>query len=346
MALCLFSVEEIMNDFSLEEYNYNLPEELIASQPLEKRDHSRLLLVDRKTGTFSEIPFYEIKNLLLPNDQLILNDTRVIRARLHGKKESGGAVEIFLLRHLTGTKWEVLAKPARKIHTDTTIHFGLSLRAVVLEKLVSGNIVVEFQGEGDIKKLLHDHGEMPLPHYMQRKATEEDEKRYQTVFAKNEGAVAAPTAALHFTDTLLEEIKNRGVECVTVTLHVGLGTFKPVQTEDIRDHQMHEEFYSISEEAASLLKKPKRKIVVGTTTLRTLEASSIQAGSGSTDIYIYPGYRFKTNCALLTNFHLPKSSLYILVSAFAGKELIREAYAKAIKDRFRFYSYGDAMLII
>ncbi len=344
-----------MDLHSLATYQYDLPENLIAQQPAESRDASRLMLVDRHSGNISEIPFREIVDLLDQGDSLIFNDTKVIPARLYGQKESGGKAEIFLLEQKENGKWEALARPARKLKLDSKIFFSDTFYCKVLEKHEEGIVRIEFNDPHLFEHNLKKYGKIPLPHYIKREGNKaQDEERYQTVFAQTPGAVAAPTAGLHFTKELLNALAGKGVAQDYVTLHVGLGTFKPVMVSDIREHPMHSERLFISEETAKNLNscsKNKRQICVGTTCCRTLESAAndegiIFPGQKATNIFIYPGYQFKYVRCLLTNFHLPCSTLLMLVSAFAGYELIMEAYKKAVKDHFRFYSYGDAMLIL
>lgn len=339
---------------SLASYQYSLPNELIANHPCALRDHSRLMVVERASGSIYEIVFQEIKDLLKSGDHLIFNDTKVIPARLFGKKNTGAVIEVFLVEeHKDGT-WIALTKPAKKVQPGTNILFSNSLSCVVLEDLSDGAKRIKFQFEGDFHSILEKHGAIPLPPYIRRNPTQEDAIRYQTVFAKNRGAIASPTAALHFTPELLNSLRLNGISTSYLTLHIGLGTFRPVVKDDIRQHTMHAERYAISAETAQQLNIKtggNRRICVGTTTCRALEFASnpegvIHPGSGSANLFIYPGYKFKYVTSLLTNFHLPGSTLLMLVSAFGGYELIKEAYTKAVKDRFRFYSYGDAMLII
>ena len=341
--------------FSLDAYQYTLPQELIAQHPLESRDQSRLLLVDRQAGELSEIPFLELSNLLCSGDSLVLNNTKVIPARLLGKRSGGGQAEIFLLKRVDQDHWEVLAKPGKKLQIGNQVFFGEDFFCEILATLESGNKIVHFSSVGIFEEQLKRYGQIPLPHYIQRsEKLLTDQERYQTVFATHEGAVAAPTAGLHFTCGMLRQLQEKGIEQNYITLHVGAGTFKPVQTNDIRMHVMHHEPFSITPDCATRLnarQNDQRQICVGTTCCRALESASNEAGmiipgDYQTDIFIYPGYRFKYVRSLLTNFHLPGSSLLMLVSAIAGYELIREAYKKAIKERFRFYSYGDAMLIL
>lgn len=338
---------------SLSTYQYALPKELIASYPLAERDSSRLMIVDRKSGSISETTFKNLPEYLTANDTLIFNDTKVIPARLIGKRETGGKVEIFLIRKKED-HWEVMAKPAKKLPIGSTVFFPGDCSCAVVESLEDGEKLVQFRCEEPFEKWLEKHGQTPLPPYMQRDAKEEDSDRYQTVFAKKPGAVAAPTAALHFSEELLEKIREKGVETQFLTLHVGPGTFLPVQVENIRDHKMHSESVFIPKNTAVALNQSKgvrRKICVGTTSCRAMESrvdqsGKIAPGEFSTNLFIYPGYEFQFMDAMITNFHLPGSSLLMLVSAFGGLELIQEAYAKAIEKKFRFYSYGDAMLII
>lgn len=341
--------------FNLEAYHYDLPPDLIAQAPCFPRDHSRLLVVDRQTGNIFEQSFRDLATLLQPDDSLVFNDTRVIPARLIGTRPQGGKTEIFLLKPLSNHQWEVLAKPGRKLKPGSQVIFGEHLSCQVIENLSEGTKIVQFTCQGEFTEALNLYGQMPLPHYIQRSdADQQDESTYQTVYAKNPGAVAAPTAGLHFTNELLQRLQAKGIHTHYLTLHVGLGTFKPVQTTDIRVHPMHKETFFITPETAqNLNQRPvaKRQICVGTTSCRALESAAdaqgnIHAGSYETDIFIYPGYQFKYVQSLLTNFHLPKSTLLMLVCAFAGYELTMEAYHKAVKERFRFYSYGDAMLII
>jgi S-adenosylmethionine:tRNA ribosyltransferase-isomerase len=340
--------------FSLFAYDYELPSELIAQKPAEPRDSSRLLIVDRASGQFSEIVFRDLPTVLTNGDSLIFNDTKVIPARLFGHKESGGKAEIFLVKQLADGHWEALAKPGRRLAAGSKVIFGPDFSCTILDTLPDGSKIIQLNVEGELFALLDKYGKVPLPVYIKRDASEGDVERYQTVYAQERGSVAAPTAGLHFTRDLLSRLSAIGVDRTTLTLHVGLGTFQPVSAEDIRQHRMHTELCTITEQAAKTLNsrsKSHKQIVVGTTTCRTLETAAteegkIQSGTYSTDIFIYPGYRFKYVQALLTNFHLPRSSLLMLVSAFAGYDLIREAYRYAIAQRFRFYSYGDAMLIL
>jgi len=339
---------------TLEAYDYDLPQELIAQYPKDRRDRSRLMVIDRKAGTIEEMVFRDIVDFLGEGDQFIFNDTRVIPARLFGHLPTGGKVEIFLTRHHVDDVWEVLCKPARKLKEGTQVSFGEGFSCTVEEVRDEGLRLVSFNYSGDFEENLKKFGQIPLPHYIQRDPNVDlDSERYQTVYAKNPGAVAAPTAGLHFSEELLQDLKGRGVDTTYVTLHVGLGTFKPVNVDNILDHKMHHEYFSVSPEAADKLNgfSGKRQISVGTTCCRTLEAAAddqgkILAGERDTNLFIYPGYRFKYVRSLLTNFHLPKSSLMMLVSAFAGYDLIMEAYAKAVEEKYRFFSYGDAMLII
>ena len=337
------------------DFDFDLPEELIAQTPLEKRDASRLLVVDKETGVFSDQHFDQIIDQLQPGDALVMNNTRVLPARLYGSKpETGGHVELLLLKNTKGDDWEVLAKPAKRLRVGAQISFGDGrLTATVVEELDHGGRIVRFGYEGIFLEVLESLGEMPLPPYIHEKLA--DRERYQTVYAKENGSAAAPTAGLHFTEELLEQIAAKGVKLVYLTLHVGLGTFRPVSVDSLDDHEMHSEFYSLSEEAAQTLRQVKanggRVIAVGTTSIRTLETigskfqGQIQADSGWTNIFIKPGYDWKVVDAFSTNFHLPKSTLVMLVSAFAGRSLTLEAYEHAIAERYRFFSFGDAMFI-
>lgn len=337
------------------DFDFDLPEELIAQTPLEKRDASRLLVVDKETGAFSDQHFDQIIDQLQPGDALVMNNTRVLPARLYGiKPETGGHVELLLLKNTQGDDWEVLAKPAKRLRVGSQISFGDGrLTATVVEELDHGGRIVRFGYEGIFLEVLESLGEMPLPPYIHEKLA--DRERYQTVYAKENGSAAAPTAGLHFTEELLEQIAAKGVKLVYLTLHVGLGTFRPVSVDSLEDHEMHSEFYSLSEEAAQILRQVKanggRVIAVGTTSIRTLETigskfqGQIQADSGWTNIFIKPGYDWKVVDAFSTNFHLPKSTLVMLVSAFAGRSLTLEAYEHAIAERYRFFSFGDAMFI-
>ena len=337
------------------DFDFDLPEELIAQTPLEKRDASRLLVVDKETGAFSDQHFDQIIDQLQPGDALVMNNTRVLPARLYGiKPETGGHVELLLLKNTQGDDWEVLAKPAKRLRVGAQISFGDGrLTATVVDELEHGGRIVRFGYEGIFLEVLESLGEMPLPPYIHEKLS--DRERYQTVYAKENGSAAAPTAGLHFTEELLEQIAAKGVKLVYLTLHVGLGTFRPVSVDSLDDHEMHSEFYSLSEEAAQTLRQVKanggRVIAVGTTSIRTLETigskfqGQIQADSGWTNIFIKPGYDWKVVDAFSTNFHLPKSTLVMLVSAFAGRSLTLEAYEHAIAERYRFFSFGDAMFI-
>lgn len=336
-----------------EEFDYYLPEELIAQHPLEDRAASRLLILDKNTGEYKDETFRNIKNYLKPGDCLVLNDTRVIPARLYGtKKETGGAIEFLLLHRFSADEWEVALKPGKRAKPGVVFEFGEGrLTAEVLDMLEGGNRRVRFSYDGLFENVLDELGEMPLPHYIKEKLT--DNERYQTVYSRHKGSAAAPTAGLHFTKELLEEIREMGVKEAFLTLHVGLGTFRPVKVSDVTKHKMHSEYYSVSEETAAVINEAKanggRIICVGTTSCRTLESASengiVKPGSGFTDIFIYPGYKFKMTQALITNFHLPKSTLVMLVSALAGKDNILNAYKHAVDEHYRFFSFGDAMFI-
>lgn len=338
-----------------EDFDFDLPEELIAQTPLEKRDSSRLLVLDRETGQIADKHFDEIIDELNSGDALVMNDTRVLPARLYGEKpETGGHLEVLLLNNTQKDEWETLIKPARRAKVGTQIVFGDGrLRAEVKKELEHGGRIVEFSYEGIFLENLESLGEMPLPPYIKERL--EDPERYQTVYAKENGSAAAPTAGLHFTPELLEKIAAKGVRLVYLTLHVGLGTFRPVSVDNIAEHQMHSEFYRLTEEAAAELNEVRdnggKIIAVGTTSIRTLETigtkfdGKIKADSGWTDIFITPGYEFKIVQAFSTNFHLPKSTLVMLVSAFAGREKTLAAYHHAIEERYRFFSFGDAMFV-
>ncbi len=340
----------------LADFDYELPTELIAQEPLARRDDARLMLLDRATGGLDERTVAAFPELLNPGDLLVLNDTRVIPARLLGRKESGGRAEIFLVRSCPGEgeTWECLLRSSKSSRPGTRILLPEGMTATVTGDGDGETRTVAFEPSDRFPDWLERHGRMPLPPYIRRDDGAYDKERYQTVFAQRAGAVAAPTAGLHFTPGLLEEIRSRGVTIATLTLHVGLGTFQPVRVENIHEHRMHREFYLIPEETArevSLRKREGGRIVaVGTTTTRALEYAAgddgtVKAGAGEADIFIYPGYRFRVVDALLTNFHLPKSTLLMLVSAFAGKEATFRAYNEAVRRGFRFFSYGDAMFI-
>lgn len=336
------------------DFYYDLPEELIAQTPLEKRDSSRLMVLDRKTGAVTHRHFYDVLEYLKPGDCLVMNDSRVLPARLLGHRPTGGAVEVLLLRDVGEKCWECLCKPGRKMQEGSEVIFGNGeLTATVKEVREDGNRIVEFHYEGIFLEVLERLGKMPLPPYI--KAELQDQERYQTVYSKVVGSAAAPTAGLHFTEELLEKIRAKGVKTAFVTLHVGLGTFRPVKAESITDHHMHSELCMLSEETAQVLNETKqsggRVICVGTTSCRTLESLVNEDGSFSsksmwTDIFIYPGYTFKAMDGLITNFHLPESTLVMLVSAFAGREHVLNAYAQAVREKYRFFSFGDAMLIL
>ncbi len=332
---------------------YDLPEELIAQTPLEQRDTSRLLALNRETGDFSHRHFYDIIDYLNPGDCLVMNDSRVLPARLLGHRPTGGAVEVLLLRDLGNREWECLAKPGRKMQVGQEVIFGDGqLTATVTSVQEDGNRVVKFHYEGIFLEILEQLGKMPLPPYI--KAELADQERYQTVYSREVGSAAAPTAGLHFTKDLLHKIEQKGIRLAYVTLHVGLGTFRPVKAEEISDHHMHSELCMMSQETADILNQTKanggRVVCVGTTSCRTLESlvnddGTFAAKSKWTDIFIFPGYKFKAMDALITNFHLPESTLVMLVSAFAGREHILNAYNAAVKERYRFFSFGDAMYI-
>ena len=336
------------------DFNYNLPEELIAQTPACPRDSSRLLVYHRNTGAIEHRIFHDVLDYLNPGDCLVMNDSRVLPARLLGHRPTGGAVEVLLLRDLGGNRWECLCKPGRKMLPGNTVSFGNGeLTAAVREVQEDGNRIVEFQYEGIFLEVLERLGKMPLPPYI--KAELADQERYQTVYSREVGSAAAPTAGLHFTNELLEKIRAKGVRTAFVTLHVGLGTFRPVKAETILEHHMHSELCMMSEETARILNETRhgggRIICVGTTSCRTLESlagedGSFEAKSKWTDIFIYPGYTFRAMDGLITNFHLPESTLVMLVSAFAGRERVLNAYAEAVKERYRFFSFGDAMCIL
>ena len=332
---------------------YDLPEELIAQTPLEQRDTSRLLVLNKESGEVKHQHFYDVIDYLRPGDCLVMNDSRVLPARLMGHRPTGGAVEVLLLRDLGDKKWECLCKPGRKMQVGHEVIFGDGeLTATVVEVQETGNRVVEFHYEGIFLEVLERLGKMPLPPYI--KAELQDQERYQTVYSREVGSAAAPTAGLHFTNELLEKIRDKGVKTAFVTLHVGLGTFRPVKAEDISEHHMHSELCMLSQETADILNKTKaaggRIICVGTTSCRTLESlvnedGSFEAKSKWTEIFIFPGYQFKAMEGLITNFHLPESTLVMLVSAFAGRENVLRAYEEAVAQRYRFFSFGDAMFI-
>ena len=336
-----------------EDFNYDLPEELIAQTPLKNRDESKLLVLDKETGNIEHKHFFDIIDYLNEGDALVLNDTKVLPARLFGiKEETNAHIEILMLKEVDKDTWECLTKPAKRVNIGTTIDFGGLLKAKAVEIKEEGIIVYKFEYKGIFYEILDKLGTMPLPPYIHEKL--KDQSRYQTVYAKEEGSAAAPTAGLHFTKELLKKIEEKGINIVYITLHVGLGTFRPVNVENINEHKMHSEYYIMSKESANILNKTKQNgnkiISVGTTSTRTLETIMNLYGefkdcSGWTDIFIYPGYEFKAIDNLITNFHLPKSTLVMLVSALAGRENILNAYHEAIKSKYRFFSFGDAMLI-
>lgn len=338
-----------------EDFDYDLPQELIAQTPLKERDKSRLLVLDSKTGKYQDDYFYNVINRLNPGDALVMNDSRVMPARLYGvKPETGGHVEVLLLNNTDGDNWETLVKPAKRAKVGTEISFGDGkLTATVTEELEHGGRMIEFHYDGIFMEILDQLGEMPLPPYIKEKL--DDPEMYQTVYSREIGSAAAPTAGLHFTRELLKKIEDKGVKLVYLTLHVGLGTFRPVSEENIEDHKMHSEFYRLTEDAAKTLNEVKanggRIVATGTTSIRTLETigtkfnGEIRADSGWTDIFIKPGYKWQVVDAFITNFHLPKSTLVMLVASFTGRENILNAYRHAVSEKYRFFSFGDAMFI-
>lgn len=336
------------------DFDFYLPEELIAQHPLEKRDYSRLMVLDKATGEIDHKHFYNVIDYLNQGDTLVLNNTRVMPARLIGEKSiSGGKIEFLLLKRIEGDKWECLAKPGKRAKIGTEFTFGEGkLKCKVVDIVEEGNRIIEFSYDGIFEQVLDELGEMPLPPYITERL--DDRERYQTVYSKEQGSAAAPTAGLHFTKELLEQVKEKGVNIAYVTLHVGLGTFRPVKVDDVNEHVMHSEFYHLEEEDAKIINETKKRgnkiISVGTTSTRTLETIGdengfVKAQSGWTNIFIYPGYKFKVVDKLITNFHLPESTLIMLVSALAGKEKVMNAYNEAVKERYRFFSFGDSMII-
>jgi len=338
----------------LSDFNYDLPKELIAQDPLENRSDSRLMVIHRDTDAIEHRIFREIGEYISPGDILVMNDTRVIPARLIGVRASGGAAEILLLKRLDIDRWEAIVRPGKKLRPGAKVSFGEGKLVGEIEEVAEeGNRIVRFHYDGVFESILDELGQMPLPPYITHKL--QDKERYQTVYAKHEGSAAAPTAGLHFTKELLKELEEKGVETAFVTLHVGLGTFRPVKTENILEHHMHTEYCEVSKETAEKVNRVKerggRVIAVGTTSVRTLESMTeedgvLRAGSRDTDIFIYPGYRFKLVDSLITNFHLPESTLLMLVSAFYDREKILSAYSEAVQEKYRFFSFGDAMLIL
>ena len=350
----VLSSEEL--DFLSTEFDYHLPKELIAQQPLAQRDNSRLLVVDRKNGSLKEMIFKDIINLLGEKDVLVLNDTKVIKARLVGRRVSGAKLEILLLKEKSYGIWEVIVKPGKRARLKEKIIFnGGKFYAEIIDRTPQGGRLLKFT-PSDIKPLLKDYGKVPLPPYIKREEQTQDEEWYQTVYAREEGAVSCPTAGLHFTPKLLEKLHKKGVEITYITLHCGLGTFRPVKTKDIRDHQMDKEKVILPPSTAEVInrskKEGKRVVAVGTTVVRTLETFSAESfpylrpGEGETNLYILPNYKFKVVDSIITNFHTPRSTNLILVSAFMGKELTKRAYNFAIEKRYRFFSFGDAMFIV
>ena len=350
---------------NVSDFDYNLPEELIAQKPSEKRDYSRLLVVDRKSGEIFHRHFYDVIDYLNQGDCLVINDSKVLPARLFGEKEGTGAkIEFLLTKRLEGDTWETMVRPGRRLKVGDKVLFGKHsddeeyvLKAEILDYGEDGTRIVRFDYEGIFMERLEEIGSMPLPPYIERPADEADSDRYQTVYAREEGSVAAPTAGLHFTEELLEKVRAKGVKIAKVTLHVGIGTFRPVKAEKVEDHHMHFEEYEISEEAAATINETKEKggriIAVGTTSTRTLESAAfhgdrlfVAPGNSSTGIFIYPGYEFKIVDSLITNFHLPKSTLMMLISAFYDREKILKIYEEAVREKYRFFSYGDAMIIL
>ena len=333
----------------IDEFDFPLPEELIAQEPAVRRDASRLLLLDRTSGAITHTTFSRIVEQFREGDVLVINTTRVIPARLLGRKESGGKAELFLVRQTPDGSWRCLIRASKTPGPGTVIRFPEEVTATVTDR-DDDTWTVVFDGPGDFGQWLAHHGRMPLPPYIRREPREEDRERYQTVFASQPGAVAAPTAGLHMTDELLTVLRERGVDVAPLTLHVGLGTFQPIRVANVSGHRMHREWYTIPEESAALVNSGRRVVALGTTTARALEHSALShgrvtAGDAEADIFIYPGYSFRIVAALITNFHLPKSTLLLLVSAFAGKEHLLAAYAEAVAERYRFFSYGDAMMI-
>lgn len=336
----------------INDFDYDLPDELIAQTPLTERDHSRLMVLNRDKHTIKNHIFYEILDMVNPGDTLVFNNSRVIPARLIGHRPTGGRVEVFLLKQIDETHWEALVKPGRKARVGSEIIFSDKLQCKIVDNTDFGGRVVDFQFEGIFNEILDELGETPLPPYIHEKLA--DKERYQTVYSKVRGSAAAPTAGLHFTQELLGKLRDKGVNLAFVTLHVGLGTFRPVSTDNIEEHHMHTEYYQIDQETCDLInstkKAGKRVIAVGTTAIRTLESAAsidgtIAPSAGDTNIFIYPGYKFKIVDAMITNFHLPKSTLVMLIAAFAGREFVLEAYRKAVEDQYRFFSFGDAMFI-
>lgn len=344
----------------LDYFDYNLPEELIAQRPCDKRDQARLMVLDRSNKTIEHRHFYDILDYLKPGDCLVFNDSKVLPARIFGKKRSTGVdVEFLLTKRIEGDIWQTMVRPGRRLKPGDIVDFGQEMSAEILEYDEGGTRIVKLDYQGVFLEVLDRLGSMPLPPYINRKADEDDKEFYQTVYCHESGSVAAPTAGLHFTEDLLDRIKDMGIDMAFLTLHVGIGTFRPVKTENIEDHQMHFEEYTVSKEAADRINKCKREggriIAVGTTSTRTLESAAyfdqelgayqIKAGSDSTGIFIYPGYKYKLTDALITNFHLPKSTLMMLVSALYNRDDIMEAYRVAVEEKYRFFSYGDAMFI-
>lgn len=336
----------------VKDFDYKLPKDLIAQRPIEPRDHSRLLIVDKYTGALEHRHFYDLPSYLRAGDVLVFNDTRVIPARLHGIKETGAHAEVFLLTRINTTDWEVLVRPGKRLRVGAKIMFSDELTCQIIANTDFGGRIVRFSFEGIFEEILDRLGETPLPPYIT--VPLENKERYQTVYSRERGSAAAPTAGLHFTKELLQKIKDNGCEEVFVTLHVGLGTFRPVSELNIEDHKMHREFYTVSSEAAAAVNKAKiegrRIIAVGTTAVRTLESAgkegNVKAGSSWTDIFIYPGYTFRFVDALITNFHLPQSTLLMLVSALSSRDIMLAAYKVAVEEKYRFFSFGDAMFIV
>lgn len=344
-----------MAELTVDDFDYDLPHELIAQTPIKERDESRLLVMDHQTGELSDRHFYDILEQLNPGDAVVMNNSRVMPARIYGvKPDTGGHIEVLLLHNIEGDKWETLVKPGKRAHVGTEIKFGNGeLTATITEELEHGGRIIEFHYDGIFMEILEKLGEMPLPPYIKEKLDDPD--RYQTVYAKENGSAAAPTAGLHWTKELLQKVQDKGVKLVYLTLHVGLGTFRPVDEKNIEDHKMHSEFYQLDEDSANTLNEVRKNggriVATGTTSIRTLETigtkfnGEIKADSGWTDIFIKPGYQWQVVDAFITNFHLPKSTLVMLVAAFTGRENILNAYQHAIEEKYRFFSFGDAMFI-